>query len=108
MSETLLVISGGLEAVPGIQRAREMGLHVVVVDGSPEAPGLEMADDRIIASTYATAEVVEAATEYSQRRRIDGVIAMAADVPRTVSAVAEALGLPGLPSEESGLEEHPR
>ena len=33
------------EAVPGIIRAREMGLHVVVSDGSAEAPGLALADN---------------------------------------------------------------
>ena len=36
----LWVVSGGAEAVPGIQHARAMGLHVVVSDANPSAPGL--------------------------------------------------------------------
>ncbi len=103
VSETLLVISGGVEAIPGIQRAKDMGLHVVVVDGSLAAPGLALADDQIIASTYDVEGVIAAAKRYAQSRPIDGVIAMAADVPRTVSGVAEALGLPGLSRETADL-----
>jgi len=103
MSRTLLIISGGAEAVPGIQRAKEMGLRVAVVDGSKAAPGLALADGRIIASTYDVPAVVTAAREYVRGRPIDGVIAMAADVPRTVAAVADALELPGISSEAAEL-----
>ena len=45
---TLWIVSGGAEAVPGIQRARAMGLHVVVSDMNPAAPGLTEADEAII------------------------------------------------------------
>ena len=45
---TLLVVSGGGEAVAGIRRAQEMGLHVVVSDADPNAPGLALADDRLL------------------------------------------------------------
>lgn len=95
--KTLLVISGGLEAVPGILKAKEMGLHVVVSDYNPEAPGFAYADDQIIASTYDVAETVAAAENYHKNvRPIDGVICVASDVPLTVASVARKLGLPGL------------
>ena len=32
MTQTLLVISSGIETVPGIQRAKGMGVHVVASD----------------------------------------------------------------------------
>ena len=38
-ARTLWIVSGGAEAVPGIQRAKAMGLHVVVSDMNPGAPG---------------------------------------------------------------------
>lgn len=95
---TLLVVAGGTEAVAGIERAREMGLHVVVSDGSADAPGLAAADDTLIASTYDVEATVAAATRYHETvRPIDGVICIASDVPLTVAAVADALGLPGVP-----------
>jgi len=61
MGRTLLIISGGIEAIPGIRLAKEMGLHVVVSDMNPDAPGFGLADDRIIASTYDIAATVAAA-----------------------------------------------
>src|SRR5262249_9511989 len=95
---TLWIVSGGAEAVPGIQRARAMGLHVVVSDMSPKAPGFAVADDTVIADTYDVDGTVAAAIQYHQTKRpIDGVMCMAADVPMTVAAVAAALGLPGIP-----------
>lgn len=96
--KTLLIVSGGLEAVPGIQKARELGLHVVVSDGNPEAPGFAVSHDHIVASTYDIAGTVEAAGNYHKHiRPIDGVMCVAADVPLTVASVASSLGLPGIP-----------
>lgn len=104
MRKTLLVISGGAEAVPGIQRAKEMGLHVVVSDINPSAPGFSIADTHIIASTYDVVATVAAAQAYHRTiRPIDGVICIAADVPFTVASVAHALGLPGIPIEAAHL-----
>ena len=104
MTRTLLVVSGGAEAVPGIRLAKRMGLHVVVSDGSAAAPGLAEADDSLIASTYDVAATIAAATEYSRTvRRLDGVMCIAADVPVTVASVAAALGLPGIPLEAARL-----
>jgi biotin carboxylase len=101
---TILLVSGGAEAVPGISRAKEMGLHVVVSDGSAQAPGFAEADDQIIASTYDVDATIEAARNYSRTvRPIDGVLSVAADVPVTVASVAEALGLPGIPVEAALL-----
>ena len=52
LNKTILFVGGGLETVPGIQLAKSKGLHVVVSDQNPNAPGMEIADDRILASTY--------------------------------------------------------
>ena len=95
--KTLLIISGGIEAVPGIQRAKEMGLYVVVSDGSPTAPGFEYADDYIIVSTYNVDETVQKSKLYHETvRQFDGVMCIASDVPLTVASVANELGLPGI------------
>ncbi len=96
--KTLWVVSGGAEAVPGVKKAREMGLFVVVSDADPKAPAAAVADDFVLASTYDTKATVEAALLYHQTKRsLDGVVCIAADVPLTVAMVAEAIGLPGIP-----------
>src|SRR5437899_1966780 len=93
---TVLFVSGGREAVPAILEARRMGLRVVVSDAAPDAPGFRLADTGLLASTYDVEATTEAARAYAARHRIDGVLAVAADVPVTVAAVADALRLPGI------------
>lgn len=95
--KTLLIVCGGIEAIHGIELAKKRGLHVVVSDMDPEAPGMKAADDALVASTYDIDETVNAARHYNDTvRKIDGVMCLGADVPRTVASVAKALNLPGI------------
>lgn len=104
MNKTLFIVSGGAESIPGIQRAKEMGLHVLVSDMNPDAPGFEKADDRAIADTYGVDNTVAAALDYHKTvRSIDGVMCIASDVPLTVASVAHALDLPGISIETAQL-----
>jgi biotin carboxylase len=97
MKKTILIVCGGIEATHGIARAKELGLHVVVSDKNPEAPGFAIADDRIIASTYDAEATTVAAVEYARKvRPIDGVVCIGADVPLTVATVANRLQLSGI------------
>jgi biotin carboxylase len=97
MAKTLLIVSGGVEAVDAARRAKEMGLNVVVSDRDAEAPGFAHADSCLIADVYGPSETAAAAERYSRKiRKIDGVICVAADAPLTTVAVAERLGLPGI------------
>jgi biotin carboxylase len=104
MPKNLLVVGGGIEAVPGLKRAKEMGLDLVVSDRDPDAPGFAVADDRLLASTYDIRATVAAARRYHREvRRIDGVMCIASDIPKTVAAVAADLGLPGISEESARL-----
>ncbi len=97
MSKTLLIVSGGIEAADAALRAKQMGLHVVVSDRDPAAPGFAHADSCLIADVYGPSETAAAAERYNRKiRKIDGVICVAADAPLTTAAVAERLGLPGI------------
>ena len=97
MTKTLLIISGGIEAVDAVKRARDMGLHVVVSDIDANAPGFAYAHDRLIADVYGPEETACAAERYHrEQRKIDGVLCVAADAPVTAALVAERLGLPGI------------
>ncbi|HEX3811049.1 MAG TPA: ATP-grasp domain-containing protein [Rhizomicrobium sp.] len=98
MAKTLLIVSGGIEAVDAVKRAKEMGLFVVVSDRDPQAPGFELADSCIIADVYGADETTAAAERYNRKiRKINGVICVAADAPVTAARVAQRLGLPGIP-----------
>lgn len=104
LNKAILIVSGGPEAVPGIRRAIAMGLHVVVSDMNPGAPGFAFAHDRLLASTYDVEETIAVARVYhTQTRPLNGVVSMAADVPLTVATVAAELGLPGIPVEAARL-----
>ena len=102
--KTLLIVGAGLEAVPGIELAKSMGLHIVVSDINPNAPGFRVADDSLLASTYdVPATVAAARTYHNQVRALDGVMCIACDVPMAVASVAAALELPGISIESARL-----
>ena len=95
--KTLLIVGGGVETVPGIELAKSMGLHIVVSDINPDAPGFRVADDCLLASTYdVPATVAAARTYHKQVRALNGVMCIACDVPVAVASVAAALELPGI------------
>ena len=100
---TILFVGAGRHQRRAIERARELDLRVVAVDGSADAPGLAVAD---------VAEVVDfsdvsAVTEVARQHDVDGVLTVSADraVP-VVAAVAEDLGLPGIGRETAYLMTH--
>ena len=97
------MVSGGPQTVPVIEEARRLGLRVVVSDGAPDAPGFRLADAGLLASTGDPEATVEAVRSYAARTPVDGVLAGAADVPHTVAAVTQALGLRGVPAEIAHL-----
>lgn len=103
-NKTLLIVSGGIEAADAAQRAKEMGLYVVVSDRDTEAPGFAFADSCIIADVYRPSETASAAERFNRKiRKIDGVICVAADAPLTTATVAAKLGLPGISVETAVL-----
>ncbi|MEI8349178.1 MAG: ATP-grasp domain-containing protein [Candidatus Omnitrophota bacterium] len=95
MNKTLLIIGAGIEQIPGIKLAKKMGLYVLATDGNPFAPGFKHADDYARVSTYNIKGTVDFASRYNQKKKIDGVVTLASDVPVTVSSVAHELRLSG-------------
>jgi isopentenyl diphosphate isomerase/L-lactate dehydrogenase-like FMN-dependent dehydrogenase/biotin carboxylase len=98
-SRHLMIIGGGLFQVPVIKAAREMKLMIVVTDYDPEAPGMLMADYPLVVSTRNVNLTVNAAKEFHRSCPLDGVLTVGTDASQTVAAVANALGLPGIPFE---------
>lgn len=96
-NKVLLFIGAGPEMVPGIKWAREMGLYVVATDIKPRSVGFKFANKAEIVSTRDIKKTIEVAKKIKSEIGLHGVMTLASDVPLTVSRVADALNLPGLP-----------
>ena len=96
--KTILFVGGGVETLPGVELAKSMNLHIVVSDANPKAPCMLHANDCLIADTYNEQDTLAIVKKFhNTRRKIDGVMCMASDVPLTVATVASELKLPGIP-----------
>lgn len=96
VNKTILVLSGGKEAIEGIRIAKGMGLKVIVCDGDRNAPGRALADEFLHVNFYDPGAVESALSKYRGKKKINGVITIASDAVRGVAAAVESLGLPGI------------
>jgi biotin carboxylase len=92
----LLVLGAGLAQVDAIQRVKDLGHKLIAMDGDPQAPGLDVADQSFILDITDADEVIKVA----QKLNIDGVISFSVEaVVKTVAEAAAALNLPGISPE---------
>ena len=86
----VLVIGGSNLQLPAIEKAKEMGLYVGVLDYNPHAIGIPLADEYFNVSTVDEQGVFKAAKTFSA----DGIVTLAADMPmRAVAYACNKLGL---------------
>ncbi|MBO4918304.1 MAG: ATP-grasp domain-containing protein [Bacteroidales bacterium] len=86
----LMIVGASVLQLPGILKAKEMGLYVGVADYNPKAVGIPFADEYYNASTMDEDAVLRAAEEFKP----DGIMTLATDMPmRGVAKVSEKLGL---------------
>ena len=89
----ILIVGASSYQLPGILKAKEMGLWTAVLDQNPNAPGVAYADTFFEVSTTDEAGVLEAATSFGA----DAIFTLATDQPmRAVAFASERLNLPGL------------
>jgi biotin carboxylase len=92
----LWVIGGGIESIPGLQVAKNMGLTVILSDINVDAPGISYSDYFYKADTYSASQTIDCMNQFiSKNNEIHGVIALAADVPETLASTASHFGLIG-------------
>ena len=86
----LMIVGASVLQLPAILKAKEMGLHVAVVDFNPKAIGIQYADEYYNASTMDEDVVLAAAEKYNP----DGIMTLATDMPmRGVAKTSDKLGL---------------
>lgn len=85
-----MIIGASVLQLPAIIKAKEMGLHVAVVDFNPQAVGIPYADKYYNASTMDEVAVLAAAEDYQP----DGIMTLATDMPmRGVAKTSDKLHL---------------
>ena len=87
------MLGGGFLQTYVINKAKQLGCRVLVLDADPQAPGFQLADD------YAVINIVDenACLKYAQSQGVDGVLTAATDFGvLSMSRIAETMGLPGI------------
>lgn len=86
----LMIVGASVLQLPAILKAKEMGLHVAVVDFNPQAIGIPYADEYFNASTMDEDAVLAAAEKYQP----GGIMTLATDMPmRGVAKTSDKLHL---------------
>lgn len=102
--KTLLILSAGIEAIPGIIKAKKLGIKTLVCDKNKNAPGFKYADYKIYNSIYKNNGIIKEVSSFNQRvRKIDGVIAMASDTSIMVAKILKKLKIKGISTNTARL-----
>lgn len=89
----VMIVGASAWQVPAIQKAKELGYYVGVVDYDPNAVGIPYADAYFNASTIDPEGVCAAAKEFGA----DGITTVATDMPmRSIAYTCQQLGLVGI------------
>ncbi len=91
MDKKLLVLGGGQDQLPGILKAKEMGIYTIVLDGNNDAYCKSFTDEFYCVSIKHIDQIDEFVKTY--QKKIDGVIAFGVDIPYIISYIAEKLDI---------------
>ena len=92
LDKTLLILGGGPDQLPGILKAKEMGIYTVVLDGNSSAYSKSYADEFHCVSIKHI-EQIDMFIEKKLSRKVDGVIAFGVDIPYIIAYVASKLNV---------------
>ncbi len=95
----ILLLGGGLMQEPAVKAARELNLHITLVDGNPNAMCVPLADAFYPVDLKDTDGLVTLAKKMKETDGIDGVFTAGTDFSASVAKVAQELSLPGHPYE---------
>ncbi|MCT7594814.1 ATP-grasp domain-containing protein [Aliarcobacter butzleri] len=92
MDKTLLILGGGPDQLPGVLKAKEMGIYTIVLDGNPDAHCKSYADE-FYSVSIKHIEQIDVFIEKIINRNVDGVIAFGVDIPFIIAYVANKLNV---------------
>lgn len=88
----LLVLGGGIDQIPGILKAKEMGLYTIVLDGNTDAKGQHYADEFYTVSIKHIQQIKHFINNQLSKK-VDGVIAFGVDIPAIIAQTAQLLNV---------------
>jgi len=95
----LISIGAGLNQIPLIREAKNVGYHVLGVDQNSSAPGLSICDLKVQESVINHEEIYNKIQEFLFDGKVRGVLTRSfGDAVRTTSFLNEYLGIPHIPS----------
>ena len=90
--KVLLILGAGPDQIPGILKAREMGIYTIVLDGNSDAAGKKYSDEFYTVSIKHITQIEEF-IDSTLKRKIDGVIAFGVDIPLIIATTADLLNI---------------
>ncbi|HDH96317.1 MAG TPA: ATP-grasp domain-containing protein, partial [Proteobacteria bacterium] len=93
--KSILFVGAGVEQVPGILKARQLGLRVFAIDANPKARGAKFAHEFFNVSTHDVEAAADVAEWIKKKRGLDGVATIGVDAPITLATISDRLGLFG-------------
>ena len=100
LDKTLLILGAGPDQIPGILKAKEMGIYTIALDGNENADGATYANEFYKASIKHFEQIEQFIKTYTTRQ-IDGVIAFGVDIASIIAKTADLLGVNHTCSEQS-------
>jgi biotin carboxylase len=94
VQKSILILGAGQEQVPAIEAAKYLGLQVIAMDNSLDAPGAIISDSFFRCDIRNSREVI--ALINSNAIKLDGVFCHAVEMSVTTSLVASEFNLPGI------------
>ncbi len=93
MKESILLLGARRLQVPAIHTAKRLGIRVIAIDPSPDAPGLTLADKGYVSDLADKPRCLDIA----KQEKVTGVMTLSADYPiPMVAFIAKKLKLAGL------------
>lgn len=87
----ILIIGAGINQLPIIQTAKELGYYVIAMSCKGNYPGFDVADEAVYMDVFDLPNIIE----FARVSQIDGVLSDQSDmIAPVVAQVAETLGLP--------------
>lgn len=96
--KSVIMVGGGIQEVPAIERIKKMGYTAIVTDMNRDAPGFKKADIGVNISARDVQSLIAWILLKKKELNIKGIFTLI-NQAQTVSIVASATGLPSLPVE---------
>jgi biotin carboxylase len=94
--KSVVMIGGGVQEVPAVQRIQKLGYKVIVTDRNPDAPAFADADVPLNIDARDIQGLIAWILLNKANLRISGIFTLISQAP-SVALVANATGLPSLP-----------